>query len=93
MKLVVSKSEPLNLKEINIIYGTEKFDLFKTTLKAIKLVFDNWLNVEQDTVHFAYGKFEREMLKERTKKELEHAREEGRIGVRKPKLKEVQRKK
>lgn len=32
------------------------------------------------------------MLKERTKKGLEHARKEGRIGGRKPKLKEVQRK-
>lgn len=39
-----------------------------------------------------FAEFEREMLKKRTKKRLEHARKEGRIGGRKPKLKEVQRK-
>lgn len=39
-----------------------------------------------------FAEFEREMLKERTKKGLEHARKEGRIGGRKPKLKDVQRK-
>lgn len=39
-----------------------------------------------------FAEFEREMLKERTQKGLEHARKQGRIGGRKPKLKEVQRK-
>lgn len=39
-----------------------------------------------------FAEFEREMLKERTKKGLEHARKEGRIGGRKSKLKEVQKK-
>jgi len=38
-----------------------------------------------------FAEFEREMLRERTKKGLDYARKEGRIGGRKPKLKEVQR--
>lgn len=37
-----------------------------------------------------FAEFEREMLRERTKKGLEHARKEGRVGGRKPKLKEIQ---
>ena len=40
----------------------------------------------------AFAEFEREMIKERTKAGLDAARKEGRIGGRRPKLKENQRK-
>ena len=37
-----------------------------------------------------FAEFERNMLKERTMKGLEYAREQGRVGGRKPKLKPIQ---
>jgi DNA invertase Pin-like site-specific DNA recombinase len=40
----------------------------------------------------AFAEFEREMIRERTKAGLEAARAEGRVGGRKPKLRENQRK-
>ncbi len=40
----------------------------------------------------SFAKFEREMIRERTKAGLEAARKEGRIGGRKPKLRPDQRK-
>lgn len=70
--------EQIETKDVGFKSLTESID---TTTSAGKMMMQ---------MVGVFAEFERNMLKERTMKGLEYAREQGRVGGRKPKLKPVQ---
>ncbi|MEN9359634.1 MAG: hypothetical protein RL095_1169 [Verrucomicrobiota bacterium] len=92
--VVVWKLDRLSrsLKEFLLIL--EKIEGAKASFKSLAEAVDTGTPAGRMMMHIigSFAEFERAMLKERTKSGLDAARKEGRIGGRKPKLSDLQRK-
>ena len=92
--VVVWKLDRLSrsLKEFLLIL--EKIEAAQANFKSLTEAVDTGTSAGRMMMHIigSFAEFERAMLKERTKSGLDAARKEGRIGGRRPKLSELQRK-
>jgi len=92
--VVVWKLDRLSRSLKDLLVIMERIDLAGAGFKSLTEAIDTTTPAGRMMMQMvgSFAEFEREMIRERTRAGLDAARAEGRIGGRKPKLKEDQRK-
>ena len=92
--VVVWKLDRLSRSLKDLLVIMERIDLASAGFKSLTEAIDTTIPAGRMMMQMvgSFAEFEREMIRERTRAGLDAARAEGRIGGRKPKLKEDQRK-
>ncbi len=91
--IVVWKLDRLSRSLKDLLFIMEQIETKEAGFKSLTESIDTTTSAGKMMVQIVgvFAEFERNMLKERTKKGLEYAKKQGRVGGRKPKLKPIQR--
>lgn len=90
--IVVWKLDRLSRSLKDLLFIMEQIENKETGFKSLTESIDTTTSAGKMMMQMVgvFAEFERNMLKERTKKGLEYAKKQGRVGGRKPKLKPIQ---
>ena len=90
--IVVWKLDRLSRSLKDLLFIMEQIEIKEAGFKSLTESIDTTSSAGKMMMQMVgvFAEFERNMLKERTKKGLEYAKQQGRVGGRRPKLKPIQ---